>query len=391
MSSKKSLTATNLAVHQHLNCDLYIHNVYNRTAPVSGQDPAFENTSDELAKAQFKRGLDWEASLYAWLDDSGLLLQVPAIPLAASILLENILADDRTHFFITGLSFWPPQSKLNERFVQAGTEPLTFGLAKPDLVEIKRTNNIIQWRVIDAKASKNVKVCYRGLYLYVLSILTRTKTSHHIQIYFYTLCLSYLLDPPFFQIAETSGIWLPPKDGFQTSSPSVADIKTVSVSLLAPALDALLFRELPKIISLPVAKVKWHYNPLCHGCQYERTCRARAEDEGQLGRMPNLSIDDAQILKDLLRISRSPGFQSAGAKLTDIEELHELLANPTKMDQVAKASPTLFKKGKRILSLPKKIYQRNAALQSPVVEAARTQEIQVSASYVSSSKFTEIL
>ncbi|KJA28890.1 hypothetical protein HYPSUDRAFT_1082968 [Hypholoma sublateritium FD-334 SS-4] len=359
MSSKKSLTATNLAVHQHLNCDLYIHNVYNRTAPASGQDPASENTSDELSKAQFKRGLDWEASLYAWLDDSGLLLQVPAIPLAASILLENILADDRTHFFITGLSFWPPQSKLNERFVQAGAEPLTFGLAKPDLVEIKRTNNIIQWRVIDAKASKNVK------------------TSHHIQIYFYTLCLSYLLEPPFFQIAGTSGIWLPPKDGFQTSSPSVADIKTVSVSLLAPALDALLFRELPKIISLPVAKVKWHYNPLCHGCQYERTCRARAEDEGQLGRMPNLSIDDAQILKDLLRISRSAGFQSTGVKLTDIEELHHLLANPAKVDQVAKASPTLFKKGKRILSLPKKVYQRNAALQSPLVEAARTQEIQI--------------
>ena len=162
MSGKKSLTATNLAVHQHLKCDLYIHNVYNRAAPVSGQGPVAENTPDELAKAHFKRGLDWEASLYAWLDESGLLLQVPAMPLAAGILLENILADDRTHFFITGLSFWPPQSKLNERFVQAGTEPLKFGLAKPDLVEIRRMNNIIQWRVIDAKASKNVTVRFRA-------------------------------------------------------------------------------------------------------------------------------------------------------------------------------------------------------------------------------------
>lgn len=202
--------------------------------------------------------------------------------------------------------------------------------------------------------------------------------------------MSYLLEPPFFQIAETSGIWLPPKDGSQTSSPSIADIKTVSVSFLAPALDALLFRELPKIISLPDAKVKWHYNPLCHGCPYTKSCRTRAEDEGQLGKMPNLSIDDAFVLKDILRISRSSGFRNADVRLTDIEELHELLANPARMDQVAKASPTLLKKGKIILSLPKKLY-RNAALQSPLVEAARTQETQVSTSYTNPLKPNVIL
>ncbi len=119
--------------------------------------PFLKTPPDELAKAHFKRGLDWEASLYAWLDESGLLLQVPAMPLAASILLENILADDRTHFFITGLSFWPPQSKLNDRFVQAGTEPLKFGLAKPDLVEIRRCE---QHHTVASYRRESIKECH---------------------------------------------------------------------------------------------------------------------------------------------------------------------------------------------------------------------------------------
>lgn len=155
MSPRKSLTATNLAAHQQLDCDLYIHNVYNG----KGGSAAHTGTSSpsELAKAHFKRGLDWETCLYSWLDRSQLLLRVPSVPLDPDSLLENILADDRKLFFITGLSFWPPQSKLAARFSE-GTEPLTFGLAKPDLLEIRQTDKGIYWRVIDAKASKHVKV-----------------------------------------------------------------------------------------------------------------------------------------------------------------------------------------------------------------------------------------
>lgn len=150
------------------------------------------------------------------------------------------------------------------------------------------------------------------------------------------------------------------------------------MSLLAPAFDALLFRELPKVIELPVEKVKWHYNPLCHGCQYEPMCKSRAEDEGQLGRMPNISIDDAQVLKDILRISRASYTSSEEKKLTDIEELHKLIADPAKFDRVRRASPAIVKKGKRILALPKKSPGREYMFQSPLVEAVRTQQIQAS-------------
>jgi hypothetical protein len=65
---------------------------------------------------------------------------------------ENILADGRDHFFVASISFWPPQARLAERFAAQSTQPLAFGLAKPDLLEIQWTEGRIVWRVIDPKA-----------------------------------------------------------------------------------------------------------------------------------------------------------------------------------------------------------------------------------------------
>jgi len=154
------------------------------------------------------------------------------------------------------------------------------------------------------------------------------------------------------------------------------------MSLLAPPLDALLFRDLPKVIDSPFEEVKWHYNPLCRGCRYETDCKMRAMDEGELGRMPNISIDDARVMKDLLRVSRFNGsFNASDKPLTDIEELHELVQDHAKLEKIAKSSPTVVKRAKQILSLPKKI-RVHQEVESPVIEAARTNRIQVSVDYL---------
>jgi hypothetical protein len=147
------LSATNLAAHHHLSCDLYLHNIYHRRGK-NAQDPS------ELAKANFERGLDWEqACLFPFLDRENLLLTVPPTPVDAGILSANIEADDRDHFFVAGVTFWPPP-EMRQRFFDAGTVPVNFGLAKPDLLEITRTPHGITWKVVDAKASKAVKVCF---------------------------------------------------------------------------------------------------------------------------------------------------------------------------------------------------------------------------------------
>ncbi len=372
---KLSLTATNLAIYQHLNCDLYIHNIYNGAKGSAGTE--LSSSPSELTKAHYKRGLEWESVLYAWLDDSDLLLKIPQIPVEGDTLLENIFADDRNHFFITGLTFWPPETQLAEKFKESLSPPLHFGLAKPDLLEIRRTNDGIQWRVIDAKASQHVKVRDPALSLSErMTFSSPLQASHHTQIYFYTLCLNFILRPPHFRGQDSAGVWLPPKDGFHTELPSLSDISSISLPLLAPPLDTLLFRTLPRVVAQPREEVKWHFNPLCQGCRYESGCKTRVLEEGQLGAMPNISIDDARTLKDLLRMSRvTPPISKP---LVDIEELHNLFSNRHKLERLRKLSPSVVKKANQILAFPKKTCRNEETKRSPLVEAVREKMIQAS-------------
>lgn len=155
MHGKESLSATNLATHHHLGCDLYLHHTY------WGTDPAKTRLTipSELSKAQFERGNEWESALFSWLDEEGLLLRVFSSALEASEIKDIIQFDERDHFFVAGLSFWPPKEALDAEFAKASTTPVHFGLAKPDLVEIVRDDDgNITWKVIDAKASQEMKV-----------------------------------------------------------------------------------------------------------------------------------------------------------------------------------------------------------------------------------------
>ncbi|KAJ6593412.1 hypothetical protein B0H19DRAFT_921449 [Mycena capillaripes] len=340
------LSATNLAAHHHLRCDLYLHNVYHRTSRDSrkAEDPS------ELTKANFERGLDWEELLFSFLDRENLLLTIPPTPVDGNILSANIEADDRDHFFVAGVAFWPPP-ELRQRFLDAGTDPVNFGLAKPDLIEINRTPLGITWKVVDAKASKAVK------------------TSHHVQIYFYTLCLSHLLQEPF-QPAGSAAIWLPPADGFDSeTAPSFDDLKSINISLLKPSLDDFLFRRLPKILSLPRASINWHLNPLCRGCPFEPDCEKRTVEDGELGSIPNISLSQVTTIRSLLGISR--GISTADTVVTDIEDLHLLLSDAGKLDKIQNLFPSTLKKAKRILAV------QRSSLVSPAVEAARTKTVHV--------------
>ncbi|KAF7351035.1 AAA-12 domain-containing protein [Mycena sanguinolenta] len=344
-----SLSATNLAVYHHLNCDLYIRNVYHRG---KAHDSSDRGDRSELVAANFERGLEWERRLLAFLNEEDLLLTIPPTPVDGNALQANIDADERCHFFVSGVAFWPPP-ELRRRFLDAGTDPVNFGLAKPDLLEIIRTpgSGVITWRIIDAKASKKVK------------------TSHHVQIYFYSLCLSYLLPGPFFQPAGSAAIWLPSVDEFDLeATPSFDDLKSINISLLKPSLDDFLFRRLPQILSLPRANIDWHFNPLCRGCPFESDCEKRTVEDGELGSIPNISLVEAKSIRNLLGISR--GFSTADS-VTDIEELHLLLGDAGKLDRIRRLFPSTLKKTKRILAV-----QRFSPT-SPMVEAAKTKAVQV--------------
>jgi hypothetical protein len=162
----KSLSATNLAIHHHLNCDLYLHYVYHGTADadddaavsVEADDASTPHAPSALLKAQFERGLDWERRLFQWLDDADELLTIVSPRTDGKALLATLECDARAHFFVAGLAFTPPNAAFAQTYDRAGVEPVVFGTAKPDLLEIRRrADGVIVWRVVDAKASKGMK------------------------------------------------------------------------------------------------------------------------------------------------------------------------------------------------------------------------------------------
>lgn len=371
MSGKGTLSATNLASAYHLGCDLYLHHVYHRSDIQNSQ----LNSPSELSKAQFERGNEWEAALFRWLDDENLLLRVGSGPLDGGEILEVIQFDERDHFFVTGLSFWPPKKALATKFSAAGTQPIYFGLAKPDLIEVTRNNDgSITWKVIDAKASTHMKVIFFFCPIGTLRLKYFCQTSHLVQIYFYTMCLSLLLSQPFRPSGATA-VWLPPPGDFLSSPPSLHQLKAINFSLLSDSLDKFLFTRLPYILTLPREQVKWHFNPLCQTCHYEPKCRSRAVRERTLGSMPNISLDEANVLESLLAISRRESKSSSG-KLTDIEDLHKLFEDKDKIDVLSRSFPSTLRKAKRILGLPNRSDRKRVA-SSAILEAARTQTVKV--------------
>jgi hypothetical protein len=156
MAPRSSLSATNLAVHHHLQCDLFLHHTYHKTS----SNVALIAQPSGLTNAQFERGNDWEAKLLAWLDQRGLLLTIRSTAFTGLDLRSVIDLDDREYFYIAGLSFLPPQDALDKEYLAAKLKPVNFGVFKPDLIEVRRQSvgGPVSWRVIDAKASSVVKV-----------------------------------------------------------------------------------------------------------------------------------------------------------------------------------------------------------------------------------------
>jgi hypothetical protein len=187
--------------------------------------------------------------------------------------------------------------------------------------------------------------------------------------------LSLLLSEPFNNSGK-AGVWLPPPGRFLSLPPSLDQMKTVDLNLLSDSLKAFLYHRLPKILSLPRNKVKWHFNPLCRTCPFEPECRARAIREKTLGSMPNISLDQANVLENLLNLSRGNEIESRTEKLTDIEDLHTLFADKPKLSALERAFPSTVRKSKRILGLPNRSSETHVSF-SATVEAARTSTIKV--------------
>lgn len=123
MSSSR-VTATNLAMHAHLQCDLYLHQTYHGMSPEASGKGAVERHKSPAAipLAAFASGNTWESSLFAHLDQLGLLLTNSGPPLSGIDVASIIALDSRPHFFVAGLVFSPPYHRLAQEYAKHGVK-----------------------------------------------------------------------------------------------------------------------------------------------------------------------------------------------------------------------------------------------------------------------------
>ncbi|KAF8584284.1 hypothetical protein K439DRAFT_1616799 [Ramaria rubella] len=299
----------------------------------------------------------WEVTLFTHLDQLGLLLINSGPPLSGEDIASIINLDERAHFFVAGIDFLPPQQKLAEEYTKREIrieDVPRFGLAKPDFLEVSwcEGNCKYIWRVIDAKASKDVK------------------TSHLVQTYFYYLCFALIL-PPSFIPAPTVAVWLPSSLSSSTDSSetllSLTTLHPTPITHLVAPLSNILFTRVPAILSNPRSEISWHFNPLCRSCSYASTCRARVEEEQGLGKAGEISLNDAdevrRFLKRVTELSPAhrdreiedlmpniPDLTAMQEQRSELGQLAALVENSELMASLAEKWPASVKRVSRVLA-----------------------------------------
>ena len=175
------------------------------------------------------------------------------------------------------------------------------------------------------------------------------KISHQVQVYFYWRALNEIF-PEEFTSSTTASIWLLNQDAPTPFSPA----------LLKSQMDSFLFSVLPELLQLPPNSVPWHYNSLCGGCRWQSSCRERTEREQTVSMIPDLNIEEAEFLREVVNSNTS---------LTDIEELASLVQNG--LEPFASKFPSSAHRVRRILGVGRDFRS------SPILKAVTSKSLQV--------------
>lgn len=131
-------------------------------------------------------------------------------------------------------------------------------------------------------------------------------------------------------------------------------------------MDSFLFSMLPRVVRLPLDQVPWHYNAACNTCMWNATCRQRTERDQMVSNIPDLGIEEASFLRDVIRLNRR------GAT-TDIEELDLLVSGG--LQEVQQKYPTTASRFRTLMGM-----KRGEVGWSPVLEAVKSKTPQVQSS-----------
>jgi len=131
-------------------------------------------------------------------------------------------------------------------------------------------------------------------------------------------------------------------------------------------MDSFLFSMIPKIIRLRAEEVPWHYNSVCQHCSWQNSCRQRTEQEGTVSMIPDLSIEDAGFLREVIKLR-------ANGNMTDIEEMDSLVKSGLSI--VEQSYPSTATRFRGLMGM-----KRGEIGRSPVIESVKSKKPQVTQS-----------
>jgi len=134
----------------------------------------------------------------------------------------------------------------------------------PDLIYACKNENGLEFRIIDIKASKEMKI------------------SHKIQVALYALFLSYICKENGINGKvdfSNGGVW-----AYGLTEPEWFNINTV-----IPQVEEMLCVDIPRISETDSQSIHWHIHYRCEWCEYYDSCRKEAEQSKSISLIPYLS------------------------------------------------------------------------------------------------------
>ncbi|KAI9096652.1 hypothetical protein DFS34DRAFT_149922 [Phlyctochytrium arcticum] len=367
-SPKQYLTASEIGVYYTNHCRKYLWLTSAKKA-LKKDSQSVKVEPSALSQARFNRGYKWEDVLRKELTDQDLILHGSDELITVEQLVKLAVDDQRSHFYIVDVAIQSPD--FDRWWSGQGCQP-RFGVFKPDFIEIWKTRNEkdptihLRWRIIDAKASRKIKI------------------SHQMQIGFYWLALKYLLEdfagsqdlPMVINEADPLGaVWFKSSSLEATFSGGL-----FSLVILRPLLEQFLFRQLPLVLDTPLKDVPWRFKSVCASCDYVTRCRDETVADKRADLIPNLIAGEHSLIQEVLAYTR----KESGISECEIEDLDRLVRGDDRDDvSVYKLRSKYPESGRRFEEL---VQFREGAVtlggyrkggQSSVIEAALNRSVTV--------------
>ncbi|KXS08875.1 hypothetical protein M427DRAFT_50241 [Gonapodya prolifera JEL478] len=306
MNRATNITATTLAQYFGFSsCNVFLR----KQAYVSRDGGTVVDNTKFLTKRLFEKGVDFESKLNQSLKN---------IP-------EVYVSDLSNHLDpITGILESIHEARnygkqiiyaINVTFPRFSHTGVTYGLSKPDFIRFDiKEDNLVEWKVIDAKASKNQKLYHKVQRLLVmLSKKLEPESIFHESFRKYDIDFlknaEVTIDGIRLIPSELGGVWLPG---------NICKDEPFKLKYILPTVRDFVESTISNILALPEKDIERNASIDCSFCPHREECHKDALERKSIEAIGGLHSDQIISLRNAL-----PKQQTNG--ITDIEDLENMI------------------------------------------------------------------